>query len=498
MYHREVLKDGAYHAIYEALFKAASDEKRLYLAAKTDAARSKAERTLSHCSEALRIAIKAGAEKLKPKTVRAIIQHITQLLPVATGEYCLAFSQQYLKVLNTLLGHEAHIELLPQDLWLETLDFCLKGIAQYETDSAIPSTPHGRSITIPLSSTASSAHTSKSRSSAKSAPNEAFLASIKKRNSEELMECLLSLISAPNAPVLERTEDILNAIMHFLHSQGHVVGHFHQIAFSALNVMLSAPSADEISLSESLVHKVLLTIARLWSSKTAANDEMLNVSKDEMSVTILLFRLHIEKLVLDDINNGLDCALKDVQQSLRSDYEKRGEKDQLQVDDIDMTVARNNGTASGLLPCGYLWLRPQAVRAERKWAVIQALAILDHLLHGVSAKPTSAASDEHEKEENSRHPRKRRRVAKRFDALMDDTKMHDTGGRILALQTLLFALPASQVSEETLAEMVSHLTPFVHDRSSDVSCWAMLCIARYLSPYVLKLLSLIHLSAAPN
>lgn len=470
------MKDGAYHTIYEALFKVASEEKRLYLSAKNEAARAKAERTLSNCSEALRITIKAGAEKLKPKTVRAIIEHVTQLLPVATGEYCLAFSQPYLKVLNTLLGHEAHIELLEQDDWLATIDFCLNGIKQYETDSGISPVSCGNSITVPLS-TASSAHTSISRSSAKSAQGETHLSTIKKRNSEELMECLLSLISASNAPVSERTENILNTIVHFLYSQGHVVSHFHQTAFSALNAVLSVTSGDEISLSESLVHKILPTISRLWSSKTAANDEMLNVAKDEMAITILLLRLHMEKLVSDAPTNELEHMLKDVQESLINDYEKRAERDQLQLDDLDISFSHNRNGNPDSLHCGYLRLRPQALRAERKWAVVQVLAILDHLLHETTASSISAVAKDNQDAENARHPRKRRRIAKRFDSLIDDIKICDTVGQLVALQTLLFALPASQVSEPALVDMLMNLAPLVLDRSSDISCWAMLCIA---------------------
>lgn len=477
--HREVLKDGAYHTIYEALFKVATEEKRLYLSAKNDKARTKAEKTLSSCSEALRITIKAGAEKLKPRTVRAVIEHVTQLLPVASGEYCLAFSQQYLKVLSILLGHEAHVELLDQDDWLATVEFCLDGIMQYENNSRAASIPHGNSITVPLS-TSSSVYTSRSRSSVKSVPGgEAHLSSIKKRNSEELMECLLSLVSAPNAAVSDRTEHILKAIVHFLNSQGNVVSSFHQIAFAALNVVLSVTSADEISLAESVIFSVIPCISRLWSSKTAANDEMLNTAKDEMAITVLLLRLHLEKLAFDPLgDDGLGSVLKDLRDSLANDYEKRAERDQLQLDDMDFSIGPSEDQILGSLNCGYLRLRQQALRAERKWAVVQVLAIIDNLLHGAPLKSNLVATDDHESSEGVSHPRKRRRITERFDALVDEIRLGSTGVQLVALQTLFFALPPSQVSQQALAGILPTLASLVLDRNVNISCWAMLCISR--------------------
>lgn len=468
----DVLKDGAYHVIYESLFKVAADEKRVYLSANTDTARSKAERALSQCSEALRITIKSGAEKLKPKTVRAIIHHVTQLLPVATGEYCLAFSQPYLKVLKTLLEHEAHVELLEQDDWLATLDFCVHGIKQLETNQPDYSAAFGSSLIVP---TSSSNQTSKSSGSSKSSLTVASIAALQKKNSEELIECFLSLISSSNAPLLERTETIFDAIFLFLQSQGQIIGHLHQVAFSSLNIMVSATAADEISLSSSFLVKILPMIGRLWSSKTAANDEMLNVAKDEMAITILLARLHFEKMVLDEWSEELEVTLTEVQQSLKSDYEKRGEKDQLQLIEIDMSIDHTEDAISRTLPCGFLRLRSQNLRTERKWAVVQVLTILDGLIHGAPQSLNNAAREDDR--DDLRHPRKRRRAAKRFDTLIRESASGDVGRRTLALQTFLFALPGSSITEDYLTDLISQLVPHILDKNNEISSWAMLCIA---------------------
>lgn len=401
-----------------------------------------------------------------------MLHHIVDFLRIDNANYNLPFSQAYLKVLNTILEHEAHIELLDEDDWLATVDFCIQGIQHQDAESSRISLSRQNSL-MPGPSATPRARPSPA---ARAASNLARLAGIKKRNAEELMECLRSLVSAPNAPVLRRPGDILDAIVHFLQCQGPIIGHFHQVAFSALNVMLFLSSADEVSLSTAIVSKVLPLISQLWSSKTAANDEMLNVSKDEMAITILLLRLHMKRLMADGNSVDIEGILRDVQQSLRNDYDKRGERDQLQLDDLYMALDRDDDSWSELLPCGFLWLQPHNIRSERRWVTLQALAALDGLLHDGPAR--SSPPDDDVEHNESWHPRKRRRVARRFDALLDDIRLDVNGGRLSALQILMFALPESSLDEEDMDHLFTQLAPYVLDRSSEISCWAMLCCAR--------------------
>lgn len=464
------LRDAGYLGIYQTLFRAASDEKRGYLSGKTDAARTKAERALALISDCLRVAIRAGHEKVKPKTLKTVLHLAVDFLNIGRGDYNLPFSQTFVKVLNTILEHEAHVELLDEEDWLATVDFCLAGIEHQDAESLPISLSRQNSLMPGSSSTPR-----RPIPAGRAASNVAMLAGIKKRNAEELMECLRSLVSATNAPVLLRTKDILDAIVHFLQCQSPVVGHFHQVAFNALNTMLLATSADDVGAAAEVVTKVLPLIAQLWGSKTAANDEMLNLSKDEMAITILLLRLHIKRLLAGATNIDLEGTLRDVQQSLRNDYDKRNERDQLQFDDLYMALDRDDESWSELLPCGYLYLQPHNIRSERRWITLQALAALDGLLyHDSSRVVETQPEDEHNE---SRHPRKRRRVAKRFDALLDDIRLDVNGGRLSALQILMFALPESSFDQDSVEDLFTQLTPYVVDRSSEISSWAMLCCA---------------------
>ena len=238
--------------------------------------------------------------------------------------------------------------------------------------------------------------------------------------------------------------------------------------------MLFATSADEVGLTTAIIPKVLPLVGQLWGSKTAANDEMLNVSKDEMAITIILLRLHTTHLIAGGNHPQMEGILRDVQTSLRNDYDKRG-RDQLQLDDLYMKLDQDAECWSELLPCGYLHLQPHSIRNERRWATLQALAALDKLL----CDETSRGVTQYDEDENneSRHPRKRRKVARRFDALLDDIRLDANGGRLAALQVLMFALPYSSLDEDNIEHLYTQITPHVLDRSSEISCWAMLCCA---------------------
>ena len=85
--------------------------------------------------------------------------------------------------------------------------------------------------------------------------------------------------------------------MHFLESHGSFVSSIHRVAFSAVNHMLSATNTDKTSLSLALGLRLVPIISHLWSSKILPKDEMLNSIKDEMLITILMLRLHLERIV---------------------------------------------------------------------------------------------------------------------------------------------------------------------------------------------------------
>jgi ataxia telangiectasia mutated family protein len=240
--------------------------------------------------------------------------------------------------------------------------------------------------------------------------------------------------------------------------------------------MLSATNTDKISLSQSCALRLVPIIGHLWLSKILPKDGMLNSIKDEMLITILLLRLHLERMVSNH-ENGLESKLEDLETALRMEYTRH--RDQLQLDDLDMSTLSGDVTAMGSLPIGMLRLRNHASPgAERNWAILAAFSVLDGLLHVHEEPPPPDADGGDGEIDSSRHPRKRRRITRRFDGLLDRITSQDFAESVVALQTLTFLLPSSKLPQQELDEVLERLAPCIVDRRSEIGSWAMLCIAR--------------------
>jgi ataxia telangiectasia mutated family protein len=470
----DALKDNAYHQIFEALFKVASAEKQTYLTGKTPRIRSTAENTLSDCSDVLRMTIRAGLKRLKRRTIKAIIEHVTQLLPAPDGGYCAGLSKSYIRVLITVFEDEAHIEQLAQDDWLSAVDFCLEGIKKHyaESNNETPVshlTSSGSGLARAVPNSAPPLILSSRFTSVKESSN-----SVSRRNAEDLMECVLSLVSASNAPILDRVEPLMSGIVLFLRTQGSV-SPSHQVVFSSLNIILSATSADRLSLSQRTSQDLVSVVAHLWSTKAVAKDVALNSVRDKMLIAILLLDLHMEKLVLSEVSEEFLNDLAQLEAVLRNEYSKRSGNHQLQLDDLDLAYSGGGMNSDSILKAGLISLRPCTPRSERTWALLQTLCLLNRLLN-MSTERAPVSDDNIYMENQSR---KRRRVTALFDPLLEGIASNDIGERLVALQTLLFIVPSYQFTKHALVGLLSSLNSCINERRRNVASWALLVIARY-------------------
>lgn len=266
--------------------------------------------------------------------MEAVIEHITQTLPNANGEYCEPLSQHYLKALAAVLDHKANVEHLKVATWLDVVDFCLRGIKQYLDNS--DGEPPGLSRNLSglgsaqVSGSGTKFSTGNSRSQSQAGP-------VSRQNAEDLLQCLLSLVSAPNAPLSERADDLVTCIILFLRSQGSTASQIHQLAFSILNAVLSFTRADRTTFSQSIAQDVIPVICRFWQGKSVAKDGMMNSVRDEMLVLLLNVHLHLERSIIEDEeNNELIMKLEDLVDVLKVEYSKRLDRDRLQLDDLEM------------------------------------------------------------------------------------------------------------------------------------------------------------------
>ena len=311
------LTDKAYHKILEDLFRVVLEEKNSLSSAKRTP-KSNAVPRLQACADAVRIVLQSAASKLKAKSVEAVIDHITQTLPNSDEEYCEPIAQHYLKALGIVLEHRANVEHLKPNTWIETADFCLKGINQYLDDNE--GEPSGLSRSLSLG-------TGNSRT-------QRQVGSVSRQNVEDLLQIVSYLVSAPNAPLFQRCDVIANAIIRFLSSQGSTVSQLQKIAFSILNDVLSFTREDQSSLSKSIAQESIPIICRFWQGKSVAKDEMLSSVRDEMLILLFLSHLHLERNVMEN-EGDIVSSLKDLLEVVRAEYARRSERDQLQLEDID-------------------------------------------------------------------------------------------------------------------------------------------------------------------
>jgi serine-protein kinase ATM len=469
-----VLQDKAYHKIYEVLFQIALSEKSNLLSAKKNT-KSTVITRLTACADAVRVVVKAGASKIKLKTIEAIVDHITQTLPTADDEYCQPLAQHYLRALSIVFEHPPNAERLKNSTWYEVVNFCVQGINQYLDDHDGGPSSSSRSFSglgaNHLSGSITKSGTSNGHSQIRSH-------SMSRQNVEDLLQTIYLLVSTSSAPIAEKFHEVMDTAVRFLQTPTNSVSQVHQLAFSIVNAVLSYTCTDQISFSQSVAQNILPVILRFWQGKTIAKDEMLNSVRDEMLMFIFAIHPHLERSVMDEESHELLTILEDLSDVLKADYTRRSDRDQLQLDDLEMVdlgAETNNASPFSL---DTFRLRPHNVRAERNWGNLQVIGVFERLV-GLGHQK-SKSGDQIEDLNNDQHPRKRQRVAQSSDRLFTSLKFEDEKSRIAGLQALPFILQDCQLSAAVLERFLDELRSCASDKRGNVASWALLAIARHV------------------
>ncbi|KAG0649001.1 Telomere length regulation 1, partial [Hyphodiscus hymeniophilus] len=464
-----VLTDSAYHSIFEELFRVVLSEKHSVSSAKKTTKVSAISR-LRACADAVRIVAQSGAPKLKAKSVESVVDHIIQTLPNADGEYCEHIAQHYLKTLCIVFERGANVEYLKQKTWNDTVEFCLQGLNQYLGDNEADPSDLARSLSGHGTNRFSGSLANSSvngRSQSQSGP-------VSRQNAEDLLQALSCLVTASNAPLSQRCDEIADTIISILSAHGSTVSRLQKIAFSILNAILSVTREDRLSLSKAIAQEAVPVICRFWQGKSVAKDEMLSSVRDEMLIFLFLTHLHLERSILEEIN-GVASNLSDLLEVMRAEYARRSERDQLQLEDIDISDIGSVGADATPFRMHDFRLRLHNIRAERNWANLQVIGILERLVR------IGDQQKDHSKEmmdgDTDKHPRKRRRTDHTWDRLITPLKSDDDNARLAGLQLIPFVLQQSHLSAATLGDLLDQLSVCASDKSGNVASWALLAIA---------------------
>lgn len=460
---RNPFDDKSYHSLYEALFRCVLLEKAGYFDSSKKTARSSANASsrLEKCAEALRMAVRHGATKIKRKTAKAIIDHITQVLPGPEGSYVVPLLKDYVKALGTFLDFSANAENLAAfsgEGWDKCVDFCVEALSRYLETGDRDSASWSRASPAP-GATARSASVAPSQGPSQIGSQIAL----------EFLSCLNSLMAAHNAPVPGKADKVLHVVLQILQLRQMKLGELQKVAFSTFNIIFLRIQADDVSLSKKVVRGLFPLLSHWWQPRALSRDAMLNSIRDEMLKTIYGTHLYLESLLRESTDESLLQDVEELLEALWSDYSRREERARLQLDDVTFTGMRLPTDH----PCTTIFsLRPYDQAGEQNWALLENLAILEAAYSRYSQREHSQQQPGHAQ------PRKRRRMAGSANRIHQKITSLDPAVRLSALQLMPFLIKQKQLSLEDVVEALADLSKCVTAKEGTVVSWAMLACSR--------------------
>ncbi|OIW34009.1 hypothetical protein CONLIGDRAFT_205363 [Coniochaeta ligniaria NRRL 30616] len=461
--------DDNYHSLFEALFQCTLLEKQSYFSAKKGSKAASSTR-LENCAKALKVVVSHGAPKIKRKTARALVDHITQVLPGPDEDFVAPLLQDYTKAFLALLDHPANVEnfaVLNGELWFSCVDFCVLAVSRFLEAGDRGSASLSRSSPAPgTGQTALSLAFSSGRSGSSSAQRLRGQATgqIGSAVASDYLSCLNTLLSTTHAPVQERADDVADLMLKILEMRQAKLGTLQQLAFACINGVLAHMSTDEISIGKRLARDLVPLISHWWPPQK--RDAMTTTIRDEILKTLYAIHLFLDSLTHESPEDASLKDLEDLLDVLWSEYSRREDRGRLLVDDLTFTGLR---LPTDHPKTGVFSLRPYNQIAEQNWALMEILAILESLYSRNTRRDIPQHGGEDEEQ-----PRKRRRMVGDARGIMKNITSLDPGVRLTALQLLPFIFQQKKFSADEVAESLDVLLSLISDKQPSVASWAML------------------------
>jgi ataxia telangiectasia mutated family protein len=466
----EALSDKAYHKIFETLFRISETESSNFARSPKAPARTQAASRLSACAGVLRVAVEVGVRKLRYKTVRALVDHVVQTLPTADDGYCAPLVPDYFKILRTVLGYEPHLEHFPSDVWNELTDFCVAVVNDLtrmleDGDSSLSHRLRASDSfqDNPSRSVTPSLRVNSSRKSTQNASQHSEGTTLRD-SSENIVLCLKYLHSVPSAPVSEKAEGTLQAMLDLLRKSPNV-SHTQQAAFDCINSILARIITDDTILALETVKSVLPLICRFWQAKSHA-------LKDSMMISLLYGEHFFRRLVLLDISGEHTTILESLLEIFKDDYCKRIERDTLQMEDLDLS--QESIYSERQAPLSLRNFRPRfgLVKAEQPWALLHiSSSIVIALDINVTVQENQDINDD------ATHISKRRKFNSARGDIVQQIKASPPSEKQYSLQVLGFLLNAINLDSFNMQESLDILLSCISDSNESSASWAMLALS---------------------
>ncbi|KAH8169718.1 phosphatidylinositol 3- and 4-kinase domain-containing protein [Sarocladium implicatum] len=461
--------DKIYHDIFDAIFHFVLREKPSFYdkRKKETAARSVATR-LTKCSSLLRVAVARGAPKLGRKTLLALIDHITQVLPGPDDEYMPPLLQDYIKALNEALAHPSHVELLARKegvAWETCVDFLLTFVTKVLPDN------------VSNEFVARGSPAPGSRFTARTSSATQMQRKVGQLDGGPLRDALQSLhhlVTAVNAPLVRRSHDLSELALKVLGVQHFSMGAIQTLSFSIFNEVFSFIQTDDLTRSLDMTQAIIPPMSYWWRADKVSQDELIRSLRNEISRTLLLVHHYLENVMMHS-EAALRREVEDLADVLWLEYSKRSEAFRLQLSDI--AFASVSSLPQDSLSLASFGLRPYNESAEGPWIVLQNLALLESLL--VRSKATNTDDEMHFENQ----PRKRRRIEQPPSRLRSKLLSSDLSTKRTAIQLLSFIMSRQSLQPELL-DNLDTVAQLAGDKDAITASWALIACGGYASSIV--------------
>lgn len=460
--------DKSFHKIFEVLFVIASDERSSYLKSlglpdTSSKIKTAVINRFTNCSQILRLAVERGARNIRLRTLKALLDHLTDTLLDAHGNTCVPIALDYARCLSAVLAYEPHVEHLKEPQWHQILQFCLDRV-QASLPSQITREP---GLTV-LGSFSSKLKGPSSRTFATTSYASETSEHLPKQAVDEFVACIRHLTGPASAPLLSRAPIIFTIMLQFLDAS-QSMSQAQVDALSAINNVLQQTRVEKLEMTEAIIRPLLQVTRRLWASR-------LVIVKNELLITLVLLHPYIRHSCSTAEDPGLNSDLTSMVDAMRAEYARRDIRDQLRLDDLDFSCSKES-TCESLshqvfnLKDGSAVTAANSFDGEHNWTLLRLLTYF--------WKMTTSNKIPDEKAESSPDGgRKRLRLTQWPDEMLRMLHEPQIPARVCSLQLVCFVAQSTALDDEILERIVEKLSGLASDENSLISSWALLALAR--------------------
>jgi ataxia telangiectasia mutated family protein len=448
---RDSLGDAGFQRVFESLFSIIRTEKSKHIKATTPTAKNSAESKLSQSSAALRVVADAAATRVKHKTAIAVLNHVVDTLPVNSGGLFTPIRNDYMKSFRGLLQNPSLREHLKAHEWEGLIDFIVEALnfrTAEEDSQSNGANSRDASVDTRGESRMSMRISQVSRGRTSRTETSSYV--------EELVLSLKLLTVTSNPGLTSKSSSIIDCCLSYLGA----ATKSQEPALEALNNVFPSVLANDTALARSAANEFIPILRRMWSTRIGS-------LKDQL----LIFLLNAKDLFRSS-NAGEPLLLEanilhDLLETISSDYERRQERDCLQMDDVYFPDIADSS------PLRTLTLAPvrDSTRALTNWSCVTVLATLVSTLDERHINATA-----HKDEDAA--PSKRRKIEGPLEGLVRQAISSSPQESLYAIQTLLFAMEESEATKSYLAEHLLELAMGLSSDDDPIANWSMLLISR--------------------